>query len=171
MKRIDFYEKKKALHNEMLEAIVALFEKTSITEIDFMPDDGGWQRNCFVIISTDGVESTEEVMVKKVRCEDGDVFILPFGRDMWVSCEHAGRVVTATLDDLYDAVYDVVGDLNFVYYVCDLDDNGKPNGITCKRTWRLEYAENFKKERIAKYGKSYVFNNRETALLHARYKS
>lgn len=112
MKRIDFYQKKKDLHNEMLEAIVALFEKTNITEFDFLPDDGGWQRNCFVILSTDGADSTEEVFVKKVRCKDGNVFILPFGSNCWVPCEHAGKVVTDTLDDLYDAVYDAVADLN-----------------------------------------------------------
>lgn len=163
MKKIDFYEKKKALHNEMLEAIVALFEKTSITEFDFLPNDGGWQRNCFVILSTDGVESTEEVLVKKVRCVDGDVFILPFGRDMWVSCEHAGKVVTDTLDDLYEAVYDTVADLNHVYYVCELDENGKPTGKVTKEKWRLEYAENMMEQR------GFIYNDYETAVLHAQH--
>lgn len=163
MKKIDFYEKKKALHNEMLESIVALFEKTSITEFDFLPNDGGWQRNCFVILSTDGVESTEEVLVKKVRCVDGDVFILPFGRDMWVSCEHAGKVVTDTLDDLYEAVYDTVADLNHVYYVCELDENGKPTGKVTKEKCRLEYAENMMEQR------GFIYNDYETAVLHAQH--
>lgn len=163
MKRIDFYEKKKALHLKMLEAIVALFEKTSITEFDFLPDDGGWQRNCFVILSTDGADSTEEVLVKKVRCEDGDVFILPFGWDMWVPCEHAGKVVTDTLDDLYEAVYEEVTDLNFVYYVCELDENGKPTGKVTKETWRLEHAENMMEQR------GFIYNDFQTALLHAQY--
>lgn len=162
MERIDFYQKKKDLHNEMLEAIVALFEKTSITEFDFLPDDG-WQRNCFVILSTDGADSTEEVLVKKVRCEDGDVLILPFGLDMWVSCEHAGKVVTDTLDDLYDAVYDAVADINCVYYVCELDENGKPTGKVTKEKWRLEYAENMMEQR------GFIYNDYETAVLHAQY--
>lgn len=165
MEWIDFYKKKKDLHNEMLEAIVALFEKTSITEFDFLPDDGGWQRNCFVILSTDGAESTEEVLVKKVRYEDGEICILPFGSDWWVPCEHAGKVVTDTLDDLYDAVYEEVGDLLHVYYVCELDENGKPTGKVTKETWRLEYAENQMESR------GFIYKDFETAAMHAQYKS
>ena len=162
MERIDFYRKKKNLHNEMLDAIVELFNKTSITEFDFLPDDG-FQINCFVIISTDGADSTEEVLVKKVRCEDGDLLILPFGWDMWVSCEHSGKVVTDTLDDLYDAVYEAVADINFVYYVCELDENGKPTGKVTKEMWRLEYAENMMEQR------GFIYNDFETAILHAQY--
>ena len=162
MERIDFYRKKKNLHNEMLDAIVELFNKTSITEFDFLPDDG-FQRNCFVILSTDGADSTEEVLVKKVRCEDGDVLILPFGWDMWVSCEYAGKIVTDTLDDLYDAVYEAVADINFEYYVCELNDNGKPTGKVTKEKWRLEYAENMMEQR------GFIYNDFETAILHAQY--
>lgn len=110
MKRIDFYQKKKDLHNEMLQAIVDLFDKEDIDEIDFLPE-GEWQRNCFVIISTDGTDSTREVLVRKVKYEDGEIYILPFDEDLWLPCEHAGHVVTAALDDLYEAVYDAVSDL------------------------------------------------------------
>ena len=165
MKKIDFYQKKKDLHNEILEAIVALFEKTSITEFNFLPDDGGWQRNCFVILSTDGADSTREVLVRKVKYEDGEIYILPFDEDFWLPCEHAGKVVTDTLDDLYDAVYDMVADLNHVYYVCELDENGIPTGNVTKETWRLEYAENQMESR------GFIYNDMETALLHAQYKS
>lgn len=163
MERIDFYRKKKDLHNEMLKAIVDIFNKTSITEFEFLPDDGGWQRNCFVILSMDGAYSTEEVLVKKVRCEDGDVQIMPLGLDMWISCEHAGKVVTDTLDDLYDAVYDAVADIKFVYYVCELDENGKPNGNVTIENWRLEYAENMMEQR------GFIYNDFQTAMLHAQY--
>lgn len=164
MKRIDFYQKKKDLHNEMLEAIVALFEKMSIDEFDFLPE-GEWQRNCFVIISTDGSESTREVLIHKVKCEDGEIYILPFGDDFWIPCEHAGKVVTDTLDELYEAVYDAVGDLLHVYYVCELDENGVPTGKVKKETWRLEYAENIKEQR------GFIYNDFDTAMLHAQYKS
>lgn len=162
MERIDFYEKKKALHNEMLEAIVALFEKTSITEFDFLPDDG-WQRNCFVILSTDGADSTREVMVRKVKYEDGEIYILPLDEDFWLPCEHAGKVVTDTLDDLYEAVYDTVADLNHVFYVCELDEHGKPTGRVTKETWRLEHAENMMEQR------GFIYNDFETAMLHAQH--
>lgn len=162
MERIDFYEKKKALHNEMLEAIVALFEKTSITEFDFLPDDG-WQRNCFIMLSTDGADSTREVMVRKVKYEDGEIYILPLDEDFWLHCEHAGKVVTDTLDDLYEAVYDTVADLNHVFYVCELDEHGKPTGRVTKETWRLEHAENMMEQR------GFIYNDFETAMLHAQY--
>lgn len=161
MKKIDFYQKKKDLHNEMLEAIVALFEKASITEFNFLPDDG-WKRNCFITLSTDGAYSTREVQVRKVKYEDGGIYILPFDEDLWIPCEHAGYVVTATLDELYEAVYDAVADLNHVYYVCELDEHCKPTGKVTKETWRLEYAENMMKQR------GFIYNDFETAMLHAQ---
>lgn len=165
MKRIDFYAKKKLLHMEMLEAIVALFEKTGgIEEIDFIPE-GEWQRNVYVILSPDGADSTQEVRVHKVRCIEGEVEVLPYGQDNWVSCEFAGDVVTDTLDDLYDEVYNEVADLNHVYYVCELDEKGIPTGKVTKETWRLEYAEHVKEQR------GFIYNDLETARLHAQYKS
>lgn len=163
MKKIDFYEKKKALHNEMLEAMKELFAKTSIDEFDFMPDDGDWQRNCFVTLCPNGADRTREVLVRKVKCMDGEIYILPYGGDMWISCEHAGDVVTCTLDDVYDALYGAVGDINHVYYVCELDENGKPTGKVTKETWRLEYAESMIESR------GFIYNDFETALLHAQY--
>lgn len=165
MKRIDFYAKKKALHQEMLEGIVELFHKTGgIEEIDFIPE-GEWQRNVYVIVSPDGAESTSEVRIHKVRCIDDEVAILPFGQDNWITCEFAGDVVTDSLDDLYDEVYNEVADLNHVYYVCELDGKGIPTGKVTKETWRLEYAEHQKEQR------GFIYNDLETARLHAQYKS
>lgn len=162
MKKIDFYEKKKALHNEMLEAMKELFAKTSIDEFDFLPDDGGWQRNCFVTLCPDGADSTREVLVRKVKCMDDEIYILPYGEDSWVPCEHADDVVTCTLDDVYDALYDTVGDIIRTYYVCELDENGKPTGKVTKEVWRLEYAENMMEQR------GFIYNDCETALRHAQ---
>lgn len=161
MKRIDFYEKKKTLHNEMLKAIVALFDKAAINEFDLRPDDD-WQRNCYITLSTDGADSTREVRVKKVKCDDGAICILPDGEDWWVSCEFAGDVVTCTLDDLYDAVYSMVGDIIRTYYICELKD-GKPTGNVTKEKWRLEYAESMMKQR------GFIYNDLETAMLHAQH--
>ena len=148
---------------EMYEAIVDLFEKTGgIEEFDFIPE-GEWHRYCYVILSPDGVESTQEVRVHKVRCIDGNLEILPYGQDNWVSCEFAGDVVTDTLDDLYDEVYNEVSNINHVYYVCELDENGKPTGKVIKETWRLGYAD-MMKERCG-----FIYNDLQTALLHAQY--
>ena len=164
MERIDFYQKKKDLHNEILEAIVALFEKVGIDETDFRPE-GEWNQNGWVIMSPDGASSTYETEVRKVKCEDGMVYIDIPDCDFWVSCEHGRMVVTDTLETLYDAVFDYVGDLNYVFYVCELDEKGIPTGKVTKETWRLEYAENMMKQR------GFIYNDFETALLHAQYKS
>lgn len=166
MKKIDFYEKKKALHLEMLEAIVALFEKAGFDEIDFLPE-GEWQRNAYVLYCPDGAYSIQEFQVWKVRCRDGVVEVLAEGDEdeHWISCEHAGDIMTDSLDSLYEAVYDEVADLNHVYYVCELDESGKPTGKVTKETWRLEYAENMMEQR------GFIYNEYETALLHAQYKS
>ena len=63
MKRIDFYQKKKDLHNEMLEAIVALFEKAGMDEIDLRPE-GEWQYNAYVLYCPDGAYSIQEFRVR-----------------------------------------------------------------------------------------------------------
>lgn len=166
MKKIDFYEKKKALHLEMLEAIVALFEKAGFDEIDLLPD-GEWQRNAYVLYCPDGAYSIQEFRVWKVRCREGIVEVLAEGDEdeHWISCEHAGDIMTDSLDSLYEAVYDEVADLNHVYYICELDESGKPTGKVTKETWRLEYAESQMESR------GFIYNDYETALLHAQYKS
>lgn len=166
MKKIDFYEKKKALHLEMLEAIVALFEKAGFDEIDFLPE-GEWQRNAYVLYCPDGAYSIQEFRVWKVRCKDGLIEVLAEGDEdeHWISCEHAGDIMTNSIDSLYEAVYDEVGDLNHVYYVCELDENGKPTGKVTKETWRLEYAESQMESR------GFIYNDLQTAQLHAQYKS
>lgn len=167
MKRIDFYQKKKDLHNEMLEAIVALFEKAGMDEIDLRPE-GEWQYNAYVLYCPDGAYSIQEFRVRKVRNFDGMIEVIAEDDekgDTWISCEHAGDIMTDSLDSLYDAVFDYVGDLNHVYYVCELDENGKPTGKVTKETWRLEYAENMMESR------GFIYNDQETARLHVQYKS
>lgn len=107
MKRIDFYNKKKSLHNEMLEAISNLFKEAGITDIDLTSGE----YFPYVILSPDGASSTYETLVKKVKYNDGHISIMVEDYDRWISCRHAGCVVTGTLDDLYDAVFDYVTDL------------------------------------------------------------
>lgn len=101
----------------------------------------------------------------KVRCVDGLIEVLAEGDEdeHWISCEHAGDIMTDSLDSLYEAVYDAVADINFVYYVCELDENGKPNGKVTKEKLRLEYAENMMKER------GFIYHDFDTALLHSQY--
>ena len=107
MKRIDFYEKKKVLHNEMIDAIVSLFEESRLEEINFMPA-WGYQTPCWVIVSSGGADTTYEECVAKVRCSNRNVDVLLKGCDEWISCEHGGDIVTDSIDDLYEAVYNVI---------------------------------------------------------------
>ena len=164
MERIDFYRKKKDLHNEMLQAIVALFDKAGLDEIDFMPE-GEWQRNAYVLYCPDGAYSIQEFQVHKVRCVDGLIEVLAEDDEdeHWISCEHAGDIMTDSLDSLYEAVYDAVADINFVYYVCELDEDGNPTGKVTKETWRLEYADNMIESR------GFIYHDLDTALLNAQY--
>ena len=164
MKRIDFYQKRKSLHNEMIEGIVALFEKAGIKEIDLCPDDE-WQYNAYVLYCPDGADSIREFRVAKVRCNGGLIEVIAEGdeSDNWISCEHAGDIMTCSLDGLYDAVYDYVSDINRTYYECELDRNGKPTGEVIEKTYRIEYAENHMRERGNRYGRSYLYKSRATA--------
>lgn len=105
MERIDFYKKKKDIHIEMLEAIINLFKESGITEIDFESDGN---QSAYVILSPDGASSTYETLVQKVKCENEEVYVTTEDYDNWLSCRHAGLVVTGTLSDLYDAVFDYI---------------------------------------------------------------
>ena len=103
----------------------------------------------------------------KVRYDEGiiEIIIEDDEDDNWISCQHAGDIMTDSLDSLYDAIYDFVSDLNHVYYVCELDEKGIPTGKVTKETWRLEYAE-----RMMEY-RGFIYNDMETAILHAQHKS
>ncbi len=141
MKKIDFTMRKELLHEEMLTSIEDLFEKARVEEIEILTEDGGWQRTCYVSVCRDGVDSIEEVLVKKCKCVDGEIFIQPRGDDEWILCSLYSDVITCSLDDLYEAIYDIIADINRDYYVCDTDLSGNPTGNIKKVTWRIEYAE------------------------------
>ncbi|MGM9780121.1 MAG: hypothetical protein ACI3ZD_17570 [Prevotella sp.] len=102
MERIDFYRKKKDLHNEILQAIVEVFAQSNITEIDVSED----KFRTWVVISPDGASSTHEVEVRKIRCKHGHVSIQIEDYDDWIGCEFAGIVLTNTIDNLYDTAYE-----------------------------------------------------------------
>lgn len=67
MERIDFYEKKEALHKEMLKYISDCVEIAG-GEIDIHRMVG------YVIISPDGAESTREICVDELKLRDGFLY-------------------------------------------------------------------------------------------------
>lgn len=112
MKRIDFYQQKRELHFEMLEAIVDLFKKAGIDEIELF-ENGECRYLCYAMYCPYGADSIRELRVSKVRCNERLVEVMfEDDEDNWVSCEHAGEIVTASIDEVYGAVYDYVSDLN-----------------------------------------------------------
>ena len=161
MEQIDFYKKKRDLHNEILKAISDLFEKAGISEIDFKPNYD-WQQNAYVILSPDGASSTYETEVLKVKCDDGWIFISIPDCDDWISCDPGSMVVSCSIETLYDAVYDYVSNINRTYYVCELDVNGEPTGNVVKHTWRIEHAENMMEQR------GHIYLDLKTAISNAR---
>ena len=143
MIEIDFYEKKKQLHEEMLEAIRQLFILGGISEIDLMPE-GELQRHAYVILSPDGCDSVHEAQVMKVFYEDDELSVEVNTYDGRISLEYAGIVVTDTLETLYEAVYGHVADINREYFMLTLDETGQLDGMIEPHTWRIEYAEQIK---------------------------
>ena len=70
-KKIDFYKMKRELHYKMVDAITALLKTHGLTEFDLLESDAD---HAFIIVSTDGAESTQEIEVQKVFLKDGALF-------------------------------------------------------------------------------------------------
>ena len=112
MERIDFYEKKKALHLEMMKEIANLFEAAGVDEMIFYNEDE-YLHEAYLLYCPDGAESIQEQRVKRVRCNEGliEVVLEEEREDKWISCQHGGDIMTDSLDSLYDAVFDAVYEL------------------------------------------------------------
>ena len=105
MKKIDFYEKQKTLHNTIQKAIVALFDDAGVSEVSLNDNEN----KTWVVISLDGAESTQELEVTSVKCEYGLVFVWIAMYNVWAACNFAGVVSTDSLVNVYNSVYDQLG--------------------------------------------------------------
>ena len=106
MERIDFDKMKKELHIKIYEEIKKLMKYNNTKEIDFSNDD---YKSAFVVRSVSGYESTEEVIVTKVRINEDDYLeyqTVDNEEDEWFSLGIYGDVLWCTISSLYDAIYD-----------------------------------------------------------------
>lgn len=110
MEYLNFLDKRAELHQEICKAIKDIMESYHITEIDLTTDSDTFDAG-YLICSTDGAESTEEVMVRAIKIND--VGNLSFQKvnasawqdDDWYDLGIEGDVVWGTIDTVYDAVY------------------------------------------------------------------
>ena len=106
MESIDFDKMKKELHIKIYEEIKKLMKYYNTKEIDFSNDD---YKSAFVVRSVSGYESTEEVIVTKVRINEDDYLeyqTVDNEEDEWFSLGIYGDVLWCTISSLYDAIYD-----------------------------------------------------------------
>jgi len=107
MERIDFDKMKKELHIKIYEEIKKLMKYYNKKEIDFTEDE---LKSAFVVRSVSGYESTEEVIVTKVRINEDDYLEYQTGEyneeNEWLSLGIYGDVLWCTISSLYDTIYD-----------------------------------------------------------------
>jgi len=103
MEHIDFFKKKKALHQEMLNAITELLETYADGVVELNDDDCHYD-DAFVIRAFDGYDSTEEVKLTKVKLDGRFVKYQCHSWDEdW--CDLERDALFCSIDSLYDALY------------------------------------------------------------------
>lgn len=91
----------------MYEAIRELMIACNVNEIDFSDKLDEIDRP-YVIWSTDGAASTQEVRVDKIRMHDGHIEVMDqdgYDDTCWRSIMFGSDVITCSIDDLYDQVH------------------------------------------------------------------
>lgn len=107
LKYIDFYEKIKSLHNEMLSEIQKMLVLADIKEIVFGDENFSHIQvpEPYIVVSPDGSTSTYESSVQKLSYRNGvlEAFIPDYDKPIGLSV--SDMVLMCTIDSLYDAVY------------------------------------------------------------------
>lgn len=91
----------------MYEAIRELMIACNVNKIDFSEKLDEIDRP-YVIWSTDGAASTQEVRVDKIRMHDGHLEVMDqdgYDDTCWRSIMFGSDVITCSIDDLYDQVH------------------------------------------------------------------
>lgn len=112
MKRVDFYNKKVQLHEQMIDAICEILDKNKITEIDFTEIDmcGG-----YVCTAIDGPAIEQRVLklrhtigtcILEYVPEYDENHLFNDETEKWLSLND--DVLYASFDTVYDAVYDLL---------------------------------------------------------------
>lgn len=111
---IDFYEKKKSLHKEMLSEIKKMFVLADIKEIDFSNLGSQYNWNSpdpFIVLSPDGYTSTYETIVKKLIYKNGVLEVVIPDYENPIGLGISDSVCLCTIDSIYDAVHHYVSRL------------------------------------------------------------
>ena len=105
-KKIDFYKMKRELHYMMVDAITAILKRLGLAEFDLLASDAD---HAFIIVSSDGAESTQEIEVQKVFLKDGSLFAASLDEG-WIDKDiylgSPSSVLHCSLADLYETLYD-----------------------------------------------------------------
>lgn len=102
MKKIDFYEKKEALHKEMLSYIKEAVEIA------------GGSISCkhtigYIIISPDGFDSTQELAIDEIKIEDGILrFHDVYAGDGIYAWHYAFEILQCCTTQICDTVYGII---------------------------------------------------------------
>ena len=113
MEKVDFDKMKKELHMKIYNEIINVMKYCNVKEIDFTNDD---LNTAFVVRSVSGYESTEEVIVAKVRITEEGYLEYQTNEyhenNEWFSLGIHGDVLWCTISSLYDAIYDKLANEN-----------------------------------------------------------
>ena len=106
---IDFYKKRKQLHNEMCKAIAALMKEHGVKEIDLSSTNAD---NAFFSHEKYGADSLEELKVNKVVLdEDGDVYVTTdetlYEEQEFYLTQNI-NIVLCSIETIYESVYQVL---------------------------------------------------------------
>ena len=103
MERIDFYEKKEALHKEMLSYIREALE-ISGGSIEFSGTVLG-----YILVSPDGYESTKELAIDEIRNENGYIRFHDANAfdesNSWIDSD---ELMYCCLDNICDHIYTII---------------------------------------------------------------
>lgn len=104
--KIDFYEKKKALHEEMVDAIKELLHINGLDELDLSNGcDTG-----YVTIVDDCLYPPTEVEVKRVFLDEHSNLMadVEFDYDNCINLEDLNNVMLCSFDTVYESVYELI---------------------------------------------------------------
>jgi len=106
MRHIDFWKRKRDLHNDILCATMELMREHNVKRINLLESNVD---KAFVVISVDGAESTAEIEVREVVIVEDCLYVntnddYGFEGDLF-DLSTDGDVMWCTINDVYESVY------------------------------------------------------------------
>ena len=109
MNHIDFYMRKKRLHNEICDGIRDLITGHDVREVDLL---GSNADHAFFSVEPEGGDSLQEIEVSRVYLDD-DNEVLVDSQDLYLAdkmfyLQHNHYIVLCSIDSIYESVYQVL---------------------------------------------------------------